>query len=384
MVVLKSGRLPIKIWADKADLVGYDDAIAQAVDLANHPLSRQWIALMPDFHIGYGMPIGGVVGTKGGVIPNAVGVDIGCGVLSAETNLKAKQLPRDVLEELRLLIHKRVPVGFKHHDKIQKNPFFKKHPTKDPVIKTQLVSADKQVGTLGSGNHFIEIQTDETDGIWLMIHCGSRNLGKRVADYYHKIALALTSEDADLPAPDLAYIPSSDPEYKAYLAAMNYCLKFSEANRLLILDEIKSAFAETKIPLVIKRHFDTHHNFASMETHHNERLLVHRKGAVKAEGLLSVPGSMGSASYICQGKKPAESFNSCSHGAGRVIGRRQANRTYTYEQAVKSMEHVVYHVRHGQYDEMPMAYKDIDRIIKLQADLIEPLHKLQPLAVVKS
>ena len=154
MITIKKAKLPLKIWAERKDLVGYDEAIAQAVDLANLPLARQWIALMPDFHIGYGMPIGGVVGTVGGVIPNAVGVDIGCGVLAARTNLKTSRLRRPKLEAIRLKIHKLIPVGFKHHGRRQNHPYLDT-PTDDPVIKTQLASADKQIGTLGGGNPFI-------------------------------------------------------------------------------------------------------------------------------------------------------------------------------------------------------------------------------------
>ncbi len=383
MITISKGKLPVKVWAEKKDLVGYDEAIAQAINLANHRLARKWIALMPDFHIGYGMPIGGVVGTVGGVIPNAVGVDIGCGVLAALTNLQTQKLSRQKLEEIRLVIHRLIPVGFKHHGRPQHHPYLKT-PTDDPIIKAQLASADKQIGTLGGGNHFIEIQADETGQLWLMIHSGSRNLGKRVADYYHKVALKYTAAARDLPDRDLAYIPKSKPEYQMYLKAMNFCLRFAEASRQSMLDRIGSALAACDLQIEVEKAFDTHHNFAAVEEHHGQRLLVHRKGAVKAEGWLSIPGSMGSASYICKGLKPAESFNSCSHGAGRTIGRRQANRTFTYEQAVEAMKDIAYNVRHGQYDELPMAYKDIDRVIKLQAELAKPLHKLLPLAVVKA
>ena len=383
MITLTEGKLPVKIWAEQGDLKGYDEAIAQAINLANHPIARQWVALMPDFHIGYGMPIGGVVGTVGGVIPNAVGVDIGCGVLAARTNLQTGNLSREKLEELRLKIHQLVPVGFKHHGRPQHHAYMQT-PTEDPVIKAQLASIDKQIGTLGGGNHFIEIQADEKGRLWLMIHSGSRNLGKRVADYYHKVALKYTAENKKLPARDLAYIPKNKPEYPMYLDAMDYCLHFAEASRQAMLAEIKSAFAASMLPITIEEQFDTHHNFAATEKHYGQDLLVHRKGAVKAEGMLSIPGSMGSASYVCEGLKLAESFNSCSHGAGRTIGRKEANRTFTYEQAVEAMKDIVFHVRHGQYDELPMAYKDIDRIIKLQSELAKPVHKLLPLAVVKA
>ncbi|MBI4101132.1 RtcB family protein [Candidatus Microgenomates bacterium] len=382
MIVLKQARLPIKIWAEESDLVGYEEAIAQAVNLANHPLAQKWVALMPDFHIGYGMPVGGVLATQGGVIPNAVGVDIGCGMLAAETNLKKDQLPKDLLQQLRQLIHAKVPVGMKHHKHPQHHPYLKTT-SKDPIISTQLKAADTQIGTLGGGNHFIEIQADEEGKVWIMIHSGSRNLGKRVADYYHRKAIDYTVNDKGLPDRDLAYLSDKVPQYQMYLEAMNFCLKFAEHNRENMLKAIKSAFAEVGKPLSVKQQFDNHHNFAALETHYGQKLLIHRKGAIKAEGLVIVPGSMGTASYIGEGLRPSESFNTCAHGAGRTLGRRQANRTISHAQAVSAMRHVVFNVRHGDYDEMPMAYKNIDRIIKLQADLVKPVHKLHPLAVVK-
>lgn len=383
MIVIEKGRLPVKVWAESTDLVGYDEAIDQAIDLANHPLARKWIALMPDFHIGYGMPIGGVVATHGGVIPNAVGVDIGCGILTARTNLSVNQLSRSKLVQLSRFIHKLVPVGFSHHKQAQEHAFFESSPP-EQITRAQESAAKTQIGTLGGGNHFIEIQSDQGGKVWLMIHCGSRNLGKRVADHYHKIALRASGSDSKLPAKDLAYIPADRPEYPMYLGAMNYCLKFAESNRSLILERLKSAFAASGMPITIEEQIDSHHNFAALEKHFGQQLLVHRKGAIRAEGLLTIPGSMGTTSYVCEGLKPAESFNSCAHGAGRVIGRREAKRRFTQEQAQDAMKHVVIHVRPDQYDELPMAYKDIDRIIKLQADLVRPVYRLQPLTVVKS
>lgn len=382
MIIIEKGRLPIKVWAEETDLVGYNDAISQAVDLANHPLARRWIALMPDFHIGYGMPIGGVVACAGGVIPNAVGVDIGCGVLSAKTNLKKDQLPRDRLVELSRYIHKLVPVGFNHQKSAQSHPFFQISPP-EKITQGQHKAAQTQIGTLGSGNHFIEVQSDSDGVIWLMVHCGSRNLGKRVADFYHRLALDQTQRDPQLPAKDLAYLAADQPQYQMYLDAMNYCLHFAEANRALILERLKSAFAALGLLISIRQQFDCHHNFAALEKHYGQQLLVHRKGAIRAEGLLTIPGTMGTASYVCEGLKPTESFNSCAHGAGRVIGRREAKRRFSEKHALQAMKKVVIHLRPEQYDELPMAYKDIDRIIKLQSELARPLYKLQPLAVVK-
>jgi len=380
MIIINKGKLPIKVWAEKSDLVGYDNALDQAVDLSSHPIAKKWIALMPDFHVGYGMPIGGVLAAQGGVVPNAVGVDIGCGMIAARTSLSVEQLSKEKLEEIRLKIHRLVPVGFKHHTEAQKHPFLKRD-INDPAIAKTAVA--HQIGTLGGGNHFIEIQAEENGRIWIMVHSGSRNVGKKVADYYHKKALELTGNQPKLPTPELAYLPDSNEEYANYLAAMNYCLDFAVASKELMLMRVKSAFAACGIPIKAEEPIETHHNFAAVETHYGDELLVHRKGAVKAEGLVIVPGSMGTASYICEGLQPAESFNTCSHGAGRLISRHEANRRFSHQEAVQAMQHVVFRVRHGQYDELPMAYKDIDRIIKLQSELIKPVHKLLPLAVVK-
>lgn len=381
--IINTEKLPIKIWATKEDLVGYEEAITQAVNLANHPLSRKWVCLMSDFHIGYGMPIGGVLATQGGVIPNAVGVDIGCGMIAAKTNLQAYDLSKEKLQELRLEIHKRIPVGMRHHAEKQNHAYLKVKST-DPIISKQLEAADYQIGTLGGGNHFIEIQYDGAGTVWIMIHSGSRNLGLKVANYYHTIAKDyMDTFKSDIPDMDLAFLPDSVQEYRMYLDAMRFCMGFAEASRESMFQQVKLAFEAQGFPFEEDLKFDTHHNFASMENHYGQNLLIHRKGAVKAEGLVTIPGSMGTASYICEGLKPAESFNTCSHGAGRVLGRKQANATITHDQAVESMQHVVFGIKQGDYDEMPMAYKDIEKVIEYQSDLVKPQYKLLPLAVCK-
>lgn len=383
MIVLNTEKLPIKIWAEQKDLVGFEEAITQAKNLANHPLSRQWVCLMSDFHIGYGMPIGGVLATQGGVIPNAVGVDIGCGMIAAKTNLLAEDLTREKLQELRLEIHKRIPVGMTRHKEKQNHPYLQVEST-DPVISKQLLAADFQIGSLGGGNHFIEIQADEEDRVWIMIHSGSRNLGLQVCNYYHGRAKEYMEQFASsIPDMDLAFLPDSVKEYQMYLDAMQFCMGFAEASRESMFQQVKLAFEAQGVAFEEDLKFDTHHNFAQMENHYGQNLLIHRKGAVKAEGLVTIPGSMGTSSYICEGLKPLESFNTCSHGAGRVLGRKQANKIITHDQAVESMQHVVFGIKNGDYDEMPMAYKDIEKIIEYQSDLVKPAYKLRPLAVCK-
>lgn len=383
MIVINTEKIPIKIWAENEDIVDFDNALEQARNLANHPLVKKYVCLMPDFHVGFGMPIGGVIAVQGGVIPNAVGVDIGCGMIAIQTTLKAEQLSKDKLQEIRLEIHKRIPVGMTSHKERQHNPYLKEK-IGDTIIDEQLEAADYSIGSLGGGNHFIEIQADEEETVWVMIHSGSRNLGKRVCDYYHGIAKDYMEKfHSDIPDMDLAFLPTEVPEYEAYLKAMRFCMGFAEASRESMFHNVESAFSAVGINFEIQKKFDTHHNFAELENHFGENFMIHRKGAVKAKGLVTIPGSMGTSSYICEGLEPKESFNSCSHGAGRVLGRKEANRVIKHEDAVKSMEGVVFGIKQGDYDEMPMAYKDITKVIEYQKDLVKPVYKLRPLAVAK-
>lgn len=384
MKTITTERLPIKVWSD--ELAEDDSVFEQARNLANHPIARKWIGLMPDFHVGYGMPIGGVLATEGGVVPNAVGVDIGCGMIAARTDLAADDVSRDRLQTLRLAIHARVPVGQKHHARARAMPGDLVADAADlRIVGAEIERAATQIGTLGSGNHFIEIQRDDAGRVWLMLHSGSRNVGLRVCNQYHGIAKALVASDGlDVPDIDLAYLPDTMLAYGEYLAEMRWCMKFAEANRAAMFDAVCDAFAEVLggVPQIDVR-FDTHHNFAQIERHFGADLLIHRKGAVRAEGLVTIPGSMGTASYIGEGLMAAESFETCSHGAGRALGRKEANRVIGHEQAVESMQHVVYGVRTGEYDEMPACYKNIESVMAHQAELVRPVHRLMPMAVVK-
>lgn len=387
-------KLPIKLWTPTPDDYGHgwNDVYQQLRNLANHPLACKWVCALPDFHLGYGMPIGGVLATKGGVVPNAVGVDIGCGMIAERTNIMATDLSRDDLEKLRQAIHQRVPVGFHHHEKSQNLPERELFRSEEvPVVSKHYERAKYQLGTLGGGNHFIELQRCEEDGrLWIMLHSGSRNVGKQVCDHYNKVAKEYMESFKVNVEPDLAFLPDSVPEYSLYLAEMRWCMAFAEANRKAMMEAVYKAFEDSfgrytggyvhqEIDLTV----DTHHNFAAMEHHGGDNLMIHRKGAVKATGLVTIPGSMGTASYIGEGLVSSESFNTCSHGAGRVMGRKEANRTITHERAVESMAHVVYGVREGDYDETPDAYKNIDDVMAAQADLVRPLYRLIPLTVVK-
>jgi tRNA-splicing ligase RtcB len=307
-------------------------------------------------------------------------------MIAARTDIEAESLDRDTLQAIRLEVHHRVPVGFGQHETPQTLwEGAAEGIEKLPVIARRYEAARLQVGSLGSGNHFIELQKDGEGFVWLMVHSGSRNLGKQVCDHYDRIARAyMKGMSIEVPSPDLAYLPESTPEYGEYLASMEWCLRFAEESREHMLADTEQAMRTVMShPFEVEESVQTHHNYASMEAFGGRQLLVHRKGAVKSEGLVTIPGSMGTASYIGRGKPNDLSFNTCSHGAGRVLGRKEANRVITHEQAEKAMEHVVFGVRKGDYDEMPMAYKDIDRVMTNQFDLVEPVVRLTPLAVVK-
>jgi len=377
--VIDSEKLPIKMWLTDIE----DGALQQAKNLANLPFVYKWISIMPDSHQGYGMPIGGVMATQGVIVPNAVGVDIGCGMAAIKTSLT------DIsTEELKLVMGKIrdvIPVGFNHHPEDQEWDGFDDAPDIQ-TIQDQLPSARKQLGTLGGGNHFIEIQKGSDDHIWIMIHSGSRNFGKKTADIYHKLAQKLCDRwHVQLPDKDLAFLPIETSEGKEYFQAMKYCLNFAEGNRdlmarrtLLCLSSVVDCYMEDEI--------DIHHNYAAFENHYGKDVLVHRKGATKATlGLRGIiPGSMGTSSYITKGLGNPESFESCSHGAGRRMGRKDAVRTLNLKDEQDKMTGIVHGLRDASnLDEAPGAYKNIDEVMKNQEDLVEIKISLKPLASIK-
>jgi len=378
--VIDSEKLPIKMWLTDIE----DGALQQAKNLANLPFVYKWISIMPDSHQGYGMPIGGVMATQGVIVPNAVGVDIGCGMAAIKTSLT------DIsTEELKLAmgkIREVIPVGFNHHPEDQEWDGFDDAPDIQ-TIQDQLPSARKQLGTLGGGNHFIEIQKGSDDHIWIMIHSGSRNFGKKTADIYHKLAQKLCNRwHVQLPDKDLAFLPIETDEGKEYFRAMKYCLNFAEGNRdlmarrtLMCLSSVVDCYMEDEI--------DIHHNYAAFENHYGKDVLVHRKGATKATlGLRGIiPGSMGTSSYITKGLgNPESCFESCSHGAGRRMGRKDAVRTLNLKDEQNKMIGIVHGLRDASnLDEAPGAYKNIDEVMKNQEDLVEIKISLKPLASIK-
>jgi len=394
-VIFNSDRqkVPIKSWCVNPE----PSALEQALNVSNHPAIVGHVALMPDLHPGYGMPIGGVAALKDSVSPNMVGVDIACGMMANKFDFKADWLPHEDMIQIMREIRNHIPMGMKHQ---KDNSVFKKE-SKELIDKykteirslekgTGLVSFDavaEQLGTLGSGNHFIEMQADEEGFMWFMLHSGSRNIGKCVCDKFNRMAKESNAlHKVRLPAPDLAFLPVDSDEGREYLILLNFCMDFSCLNRECMLKQITESLKKVigKIPQTLEK-INIHHNYAALEEHFGEKVWVHRKGATCAtEGKVGIiPGSMGTSSYIVRGKGNEEAFSSCSHGAGRIMGRHAATKTFTMEQFRKSMQGVVFNCTEKFLDESPMAYKDIVSVIDEQKDLVEVIHRLKPLAVEK-
>ncbi len=386
-VVSEGCRVPIKMWVSDIE----ENALAQARNLANLPFIFKHVALMPDCHSGYGMPIGGVIATKGVVIPNAVGVDIGCGMCAVKTSLN--EINTDVLKTIMSGIRELVPLGFDHHKQAQEEslmPLLENVP-EHGIVHRQYTAAKKQIGTLGGGNHFIEIQKGSDGHVWIMIHSGSRNIGLKVAEHYNKIAIHLNERwhSSVDKKQDLAFLPIETQEAKDYFAEMLYCVDFAFANRMLMMERIKSAFLSVIGETFSALEFiNIAHNYARWESHFGTNVIVHRKGATSArEGEVGIiPGSQGTKSYIVQGKGNTESFQSCSHGAGRAMGRKQAQRKLVLEEEIELLNSkgIVHSIRNTRdLDEAPGAYKNIDTVMANQVDLVDILVELSPLAVIK-
>lgn len=379
MIVITTEKIPIKLWLENIE----DGALAQAKNLANLPFAFKWIAIMPDLHQGYGMPIGGVLATNSVIVPNAVGVDIGCGIVAVRTSLK--DLDTETLKKIMGKTREAIPVGFTHQKEDQAWDGFNEAPDL-PIIQRELNSSKKQLGTLGGGNHFIEIQKGDDGFVWLMIHSGSRNFGLKTADIYHKTAVKLCERwSSDLPDKELSFLPMETQEGQDYFKAMNYCLKFAQANRSSMMKRLSEIVTETT-GAKMEEEVNIHHNYAVMEHHFNKDVLVHRKGATKAtEGLIGIiPGSMGTSSYIVEGLGNGESFKSCSHGAGRRMGRKEAIRTLNLQEEQKKMNGILGAPEsQAELEEAPGAYKDIDKVMANQKDLVKIKVKLKPLAVIK-
>ncbi len=386
--VIDTEKIPIKLWLDDID----ENTLQQAKNLANLPFAFKHICLMPDAHSGYGMPIGGVMAADGVIVPNAVGVDIGCGMCAVKTDLKFSPSIRKKMESILGDIRRKVPVGFKHHKRAQEEDLMPKGYGIDnmEVVRAEYKSALKQLGTLGGGNHFIEIQKDSENMVWIMIHSGSRNIGKQVADHYNKVAKSL-NQQWNSPVPpkaDLAYLPFDTGEAHRYFEEMNYCVDFALANRKLMLIRVQEVLLDYFPNLNFGETINIAHNYATWENHFGKDVVVHRKGATSAhKGKLGIiPGSQGTNSYIVEGLGNPESFSSCSHGAGRKMGRNEAVRSLSLEDEIRKLDKKgIVHAIIGKRDleEAPSAYKNIVQVMANQEDLVKIKVELSPLAVVK-
>jgi len=391
--VICTEKKPIKLWLNDME----DGALAQAKNLANLPFIFKHIAIMPDSHQGYGMPIGGVMAAQGVVVPNAVGVDIGCGMCAVKTSLH--NLNHDELKkimggskEFKGGIRSAVPVGFSHHSKRQDESLMPDgfSGLNLPIVEREYQSALKQIGTLGGGNHFVEIQKGNDGHIWLMIHSGSRNLGYKVAKHYNEVAIKMNEKwKVSVPKEwQLAYLPLDSPEGELYMVEMQYCVDFALNSRELMMDRVERCVADIVGDVSFDKPINIAHNYAAMENHFKTNVMIHRKGATKAyDGQLGViPGSQGTASYIVTGKGEPDSFKSCSHGAGRKMGRKQAQRELDFDEEKSRLDDmgVIHTIRNNKdLDEAPGSYKDIAVVMQNQEDLVEIEVELRPLAVIK-
>jgi len=354
---------------------------------------------MADGHQGYGAPIGGVFASKDAIVVNFVGVDIGCGMLAVQTTLT--EIPIETLTKILEVIRRRIPVGMNHHkaqcdDSKMPDLFDVKYMDRS-IVCEQYERAKYQMGTLGGGNHFIEIQKGDDGHIWFMIHSGSRNLGYKVAKHYNKLAQELCTKWYSKVPPfkgedGLAFFPIGTDEADDYLAEMEYCLDFAKRNReqmaYWIKDIIKNCMNKYEgVNTGFDQEINIHHNYATIENHFGKNVWIHRKGATSAKlGELGIiPGSQGTSSYIVRGKGERESFTSCSHGAGRAMSRNDAKRTLDLEaeQTLLNNRGILNKLTAETLDEASGAYKDIDVVMKEQADLVDIVVKLDPLAVIK-
>lgn len=396
------GRVPVKSWCDAVE----EGALKQAANLASHPVVVGHVALMPDCHVGFGMPIGGVIACDGAVIPNAVGVDIGCGMCAVQTDVPAAELNPERIRRILDGVKRAVPVGEgQAHSRPQAWEGLDARTRNRPggVDGPGWELAYRNLGTLGGGNHFIELQAGDDGLLWLMIHSGSRNLGYRIAEYYHKLALRRNEQDR-VPLPDrqLAFLRADSAEGQAYIRDMNFALEYARENRRRLMAAFRREVAEHLPGVRFQRDVNIHHNYAALEEHGGREVWVHRKGATSARAGETgiIPGSMGTPSCIVVGLGNPESFQSCSHGAGRVMGRQEACRSLSKEACDRAMAGIVFdgwrplRGRFGKgkargggalYDleEAPFAYKDIEAVIAAQEDLVRVVVRLRPLGVVK-
>ncbi|HSG76216.1 MAG TPA: RtcB family protein [Burkholderiales bacterium] len=391
---IREGRVPVKVYTDLVE----EAARRQLVNISQLPIVHHHVAAMPDVHHGIGATVGSVIPTLRAIIPAAVGVDIGCGMIAARLSLTANEIDEASLKKVFAQISRDVPVGFEQHDERDARsdaakPFKRglraildKHPGVEKRVGKNS-SWVRQLGTLGGGNHFIEVCLDEAQRVWVMLHSGSRGIGNAIGTYF----IALARQDAErhqlvLPDRDLAYFSEGAQHFEDYVAAVAWAQDYARANRAEMMDLVLAALRR-HLPAfeVTTEAVNCHHNYVERETHYGESVWVTRKGAIRARAgdLGIIPGSMGTRSYIVRGKGGAEAFQSCAHGAGRRMSRTQAEKRYSVADLAEQTAGVVCRKDKGVLDEIPGAYKDIDEVMANQSDLVEVLHTLKQIVCVK-
>lgn len=400
-------KYPIKVWLKEKNQIE-ENCLEQAYHLANLPFLHKWVCLMPDTHAGKGMPIGGVIATKDVIIPNAVGSDIGCGMVFAATNIKVEDIKEvqtgngTLIQAMVGSIMRAIPLGVERYkvpqectvlDKAKENI---EEYAKNPELLSLLEDGYYQVGTLGGGNHFIELQEDEEGYLCIMIHSGSRHMGKSVCDYFHNVARELnkTYYSAVPEEYRLAFLPVNTKEGEQYISWMNLALDYAYENRARMLSKVCEIVKEqiekhTQKEVFFQGEINCHHNYASLENHYGANVWVHRKGAtrVRAGKLAVIPGAMGSYSYVVEGKGCEETFHTSSHGAGRNYSRTGAKQAFSVERVMVDLKEqgVILGKRkkNDVAEECRFAYKDIEEVMSEQQDMVTVLRKLKTVGVIK-
>lgn len=391
---LKTSNVPVRIWTDDVD----DNSRQQLANIASLPFIHHHVAAMPDVHLGIGATIGSVIATHQAIVPAAVGVDIGCGMVACRLSIGANALGEKALKKVFEQISRDVPVGKAQHEDdralaLVARPFeprLKVMTEKHPQLLKAFGKFSKwvnQLGTLGGGNHFIEVCLDESDQVWVMLHSGSRGIGNALASYFIELARRdMERQQIHLPDRDLGYFKEGSAHFDDYVEAVHWAQEYAFANRECMMDLVLAALRR-HLPAfsVTSEVVNCHHNYVAREHHYGADVWVTRKGAIRARAgdLGIIPGSMGARSYIVRGKGNPESFDSSAHGAGRRMSRNAAARTFSEADLRRQTEGVVCRKDKSVIDEIPGAYKDIDAVMDNQRDLTETLHTLKQVVCVK-
>ena len=399
-VMAQAGSVPVKMWTRGVPVE--DGARKQLLRAAQMPFIFKHVAVMPDVHIGIGATVGSVIPTKNAIIPAAVGVDIGCGMMACRTSLTANDLP-DSLAHFRAAIERAVPHGRTSGRRRDKGSWHDAPKTSEAawarlIGRFDVITAKHKViaksnnlnhlGTLGTGNHFIEICLDQEDRVWFMLHSGSRGVGNRIGRYFIELAKKdMEKWFINVPDKDLAYFPEGTDHFDDYVEAVEWAQDFAFSNRAVMMQNVISAIRHI-VPKPFEAEVEAvncHHNYVSRENHFGEDILVTRKGAVRARkgDMGIIPGSMGTRSYIVRGLGNEDSFCSCSHGAGRVMSRTEAKKRISMEEHLDAVKGVECRKDVGVLDETPAAYKSIDQVMEAQKDLVEIVHTLRQVVCVK-